>query len=230
MRAVAPNSMLARIFLAFLATAEKPDLEEKREKKGFVAEVVEEGLRPVQVWVGTLSGDGPIGEDDSPEERESKKQIRILPARLRDVLVGTEQQHRVLLRRETMRPGEGVGHAARALLLQPLWLQLLDVGLFQRADGHRGRCAGQQRLVGLTSAIQGRRIDAIDLVQHQPAFACSQLRAETYQFGGNGCDIRHRVSQRPHIDQVQQQRIPVERFARSTQIASMWVWIAPKQG
>ena len=40
--------------VALLAEDKRPELEEQREKKGFKAKVVEEGLRPVRVWIAEL--------------------------------------------------------------------------------------------------------------------------------------------------------------------------------
>ncbi len=51
--------------IAFVATAKPPEAEEKREKKGFKAKVVEEGLRPQQLWLASLEPDRAVGKDDA---------------------------------------------------------------------------------------------------------------------------------------------------------------------
>ena len=51
--------------IAFVATAKAPESEEHREKKGFKAKVIEEGLRPAQLWIATLKPDGAVGKDEA---------------------------------------------------------------------------------------------------------------------------------------------------------------------
>ena len=51
--------------VALLAKDKQTDAEEKREKKGFTAKVVEEGLDPLRVWIAELKPDGPVKRDDA---------------------------------------------------------------------------------------------------------------------------------------------------------------------